>query len=56
LYPTTAWTQGQVVQDVYYLELPNPTDSASIRVTAYYADGVGGFVNGNWLTLPIDDS
>jgi hypothetical protein len=56
LYPTTAWTQGQVVQDVCYLELPNPTDSASIRVTAYYADGAGGFVNGNWLTLPVDDS
>ena len=54
LYPTTKWSEGQVVQDVYYLEQPEWTASDSIRVTAYYGDGEGEFVNGNWFSLPLD--
>jgi hypothetical protein len=53
-YPTTRWVEGQVVQDVYRLQAPPGSHPVAIRVTAYYANEAGEFVNGDWLVLPVD--
>jgi hypothetical protein len=53
-YPTTRWVEGQVVQDVYRLVIPPDSQPAAVRVTAYYADDAGEFVNGNWLVIPVE--
>ena len=52
-YPTTQWAEGQVVQDVYRLTPPTGSAPVAIRLTAYYVNGAGEFVNGAWLTLPV---
>jgi hypothetical protein len=52
-YPTTRWVEGQVVQDMYRLKAPPDTQPVAIRVTAYYANDAGEFVNGSWLALPV---
>lgn len=51
-YPTTMWSEGQVVQDVYQLD--NVTSATAVRITAYYVDESGQFVNGNWLSIPVE--
>ncbi len=49
------------MHDAYRLERPaaaqgaRDTDTLAVRVSAYYSDGEGGFVNGDWLTLPVPD-
>ncbi|MGD2179117.1 MAG: DUF2723 domain-containing protein [Anaerolineae bacterium] len=55
-YPTTRWAAGQVVQDVYRLTSSSEREPIAVRVTAYYVDESGGFVNGEWLTLTLDES
>lgn len=52
-YPTANWQAGQSVQDVYRLPKPAAGSPVAIRVTAYYVDESNQFVNGNWMTLPI---
>jgi len=52
-YQTTLWTAGQVVQDVYRLTSSSEKRPAAIRITAYYVDENGKFINGEWFTLPI---
>lgn len=52
--PTTGWAVGERVRDMIAV----PADDAarsSVRVTAYHGDGAGGFVNGEWLRLPLPD-
>ena len=55
-YPTTQWAEGQVVQDVYRLAPPAGSEPVAVRVTAYYVNDAGEFVNGAWLTLPVEAS
>jgi hypothetical protein len=56
-YPTTQWTVGQVVGEVYRLNPRSGSGQAplAVRVTAYFVDEGGGFVNGDWLTLYVDE-
>lgn len=54
-YPTTRWAPGQVVQDVYRLRASSEKEPLAVRVTAYTVDESGGFVNGEWLTLYLDE-
>ena len=54
LYPTSEWREGQVVQSIYLLLPPAETQSIAVRITAYYLNEAGEFVNGNWFTLPVD--
>lgn len=49
LYPTSEWHVGQVVQDVYLVEIPEDTNPIGVRITAYYVDEDGQFVNGEWI-------
>lgn len=53
-YPTTRWTSGQVVQEVYRLTPPPEKQPIAIRITAYYVDASGKFINGEWLTLLLE--
>jgi hypothetical protein len=55
-YPTTRWGPGQVVLDVYRLTEPSEKVPIAVRLTAYSVDRDGGFVNGEWLTLYLDES
>jgi hypothetical protein len=53
-YPTTRWTTGEVVRDVYALQataVPLPP-STVIAITMYYVDENGQFVNNEWFVLP----
>lgn len=53
-YPTTRWSANQIVQDVYRLT-PSPGGKrpSAIRITAYYVDEDGQFINGEWLTVNL---
>jgi hypothetical protein len=53
-YPTTRWVTGQLVQDVHRLSASPERVPLAVRVTAYYVDDDGGFVNGEWLTLYLE--
>lgn len=55
-YPTTRWTTGQVVQDVYRLTLSSEKPPIAICTTAYHVDENGQFINGEWLTLYLEGS
>jgi hypothetical protein len=53
-YPTTRWSPDQVVQDVYQFTASPEEAPLAVRVTAYFIDESGQFVNGEWLTLYLD--
>jgi hypothetical protein len=55
-YPTSHWRTGQVVRDVYRLWSSLEKEPLAVRVTAYFVDESGQFVNGDWLTLHLDES
>lgn len=53
-YPTTRWTTGEVVRDVYALQataVPLPP-STVVAITMYYVDESGQFINNEWFVLP----
>jgi len=52
-YPTSQWFAGQMVQDTYRLQFTNDDVPVAVRITAYYLDETNQFVNGNWLTIPL---
>jgi hypothetical protein len=52
-YPTTQWIEGQVVRDVYRLTPPAGSHPVAVRVTAYTVNDAGEFVNGEWLSVPV---
>ncbi len=54
-YPTSQWQTDQVVRDMYRLVIPPGAKPVAVRVTAYYVNDVGQFINGEWLSLPIDN-
>lgn len=53
-YPTTKWTPGEVVRDVYVLEAAAvpPSVPLFLAITTYYVDEQGQFINDEWLVLP----
>jgi hypothetical protein len=53
-YPTTRWEEGQVVQGMYRLPESTTARPAAIRITAYYVDEDGQFVNGEWLSIGLE--
>ncbi len=52
-YPTSQWQAGEVVRDVYTLEVPDKNQAVAVRIALYYADSAGGFVNSRWFYLPV---
>lgn len=53
-YPTSRWLENQVVHSTYRLPVVDDRRPVVIRITAYYEDDAGRFVNGNWLTIPLE--
>jgi len=53
-YPTSQWVEGQLVRDSYRLQAPLAPEPAAVRVTMYYVDEAGQFVNGEWITIPLE--
>jgi hypothetical protein len=53
-YPTTRWTAGQVIQDMYRLTPTLEGEPVAIRITAYYVDENEQFINGEWFTLSLE--
>ena len=52
-YPTSRWSAGEIVRDVYQLEVPDGASPEAVRLSMYQVDEAGAFVNSNWLTLPL---
>lgn len=52
-YPTSRWSPGEVVRDDYVLAVPPGSSAVAVRIAMYQIDPGGGFVNTNWLSLPV---
>jgi len=55
LYPTSIWATGEVVRDDYALTVPPDTFPIAARIAMYQLEESGGFVNTDWLSLPIPE-
>jgi len=54
-YPTSRWVSGQQVQDVLSLAASPDKPAVAVRITAYTVDENGAFLNGEWLSIPVED-
>ncbi|MCP4358258.1 MAG: DUF2723 domain-containing protein [Chloroflexi bacterium] len=52
-YPTSQWVENQLIQGAYRLPVVDGKQPVAIRITAYYQDDDGQFVNGNWFIIPL---
>jgi hypothetical protein len=52
-YPTSRWSPGEVVRDDYVLAVPPGSAPVAVRIAMYQVDPGGGFVNTDWLSLPV---
>jgi hypothetical protein len=52
-YPTSRWSPGEVVRDDYALTVPPGSSPVAVRIAMYQVDPGGGFVNTDWLSLPV---
>ena len=53
-YPTSRWEAGEVVRDCYVLAIPPGTMPVGVRVGMYRRGADGGFVNSDWIYLPLN--
>jgi hypothetical protein len=54
-YPTSIWATGEVVRDDYALTVSSDTLPVAVRIAMYQLEEGRGFVNTNWLSLPIPE-
>jgi hypothetical protein len=52
-YPTTRWRPGEIVRDIYTLQIAGDDRPVAVRIALYYVDPQEGFVNSRWLFLPV---
>jgi len=52
-YPTSRWSTGEIVRDDYVLAIPPGSSPVAVRIAMYQIDPGGGFVNTNWLSMPL---
>ena len=52
-YPTSRWSQGEVVKDIYTLARPTGGTPVAVRVGMYQVDPQGQFVNTEWLSISV---
>lgn len=52
-YPVSQWQPGEIVQDVYELQIPEGAQPTAVRLAMYRVDETGQFINSDWLSLPI---
>jgi len=55
-YPTSQWQVGEIVRDDYLIAVPHNSRPAAIRLGMYRLDPQEGFLNSNWLSLPIENN
>jgi hypothetical protein len=52
-YPVSGWQNGEVVRDMYSLDVPDGAVPAAVRLSMYRVGDDGSFQNTNWLSLDI---
>ena len=52
-YPTTRWTQGEMVRDSYALTVPEGAAPVAVRLGMYRQTSPDQFENTDWLVLPV---
>ncbi len=52
-YPTTQWHTGEIVRDIYTLQVPDKDAAVAVRVALYYIDSSAQLINSQWLYLPV---
>jgi hypothetical protein len=55
-YPTSSWTTGEAVRDVYALTIPPSAKPTAVRIGMYQVLADGNFQNSNWLSIPVPPS
>jgi hypothetical protein len=56
LYPTSKWQAGEIVRDDYLINIPAESDPIAVRLAMYRSDPEEGFINTNWLSLPVTET
>jgi hypothetical protein len=52
-YPTSHWSQGEIVRDCYSIRVPESGTPVAVRVALYRTDPEVGFANSPWFSLPL---
>ena len=52
-YPVSRWQNGEIIRDMYRLEIPEGASAIAVRLSMYQVGGDGQFTNTNWLSLAI---
>lgn len=53
-YPTTRWRAGEIIRDMYLLQVPDGAEPEAVRIAMYFNDPDAGFVNTPWLSMLLD--
>jgi hypothetical protein len=54
-YPTSRWSQGEIVRDRHSIEVPEGSAPIAVRIALYRTDPVAGFINSPWLSLALPE-
>ena len=52
-YPTTQWEEGEIIRDIYVLQVPDKNTAVAVRVALYYVDSKAQLINSRWFYLPV---
>ena len=52
-YPVSRWQSGEIIRDMYRLEVPEGASPVAVRLSMYQVGADGQFTNTNWLSLAI---
>ncbi len=55
-YPSSRWNEGEVVRDIYLIDVPSGSQPAAVRVGLYQQLADGTFNNSPWLSIPLPSS
>ncbi|MGD2050292.1 MAG: DUF2723 domain-containing protein [Chloroflexota bacterium] len=54
-YPTSRWEAGEIIRDIYVIEVPEGSDPQALRLSMYHIAEDGNYVNSEWITLPLPE-
>ncbi|MGB3716245.1 MAG: DUF2723 domain-containing protein [Candidatus Promineifilaceae bacterium] len=52
-YPVSSWQNGEIIRDIYTLNVPIDADPVAVRLSMYQVGDDGQFYNTEWLSLDI---
>ncbi len=55
-YPTSRWQKDEIIRDDYLITVPNNNQAEAIRVGMYRFEEGAGFINSEWLSLPVEEN